>query len=99
MGTLTRHRNLASEVVREFASPTVEEVMAGLLETWGTKARARIHLVGAGKPIVTTQPPMVCAEQLSNQPNTLLLIPRRDDSGHIRPAWLRAGAIAWVEEA
>lgn len=83
----------------QFRAPTLDEVMEGLREAHGTKGKARIHLVGGAKPIVTTMSPMTCASQLSNTPETLLLIPRRDDQGRIRPAWLRAGAIAWVEEA
>lgn len=86
-------------VGKSYRVPTVDEVVAGLLESYGTKGRTRIHLMGGGKPIVTTMPPEVAAHQLTNEPQTLLLVPRRDDSGHIKPAWVRAGAILWVEEA
>jgi hypothetical protein len=82
-----------------YVPPTVEEVMAGLLAEHGTKARSRFHVTGGVKPIVSTLPPLVAASQLSNEPQTLLLVPRRDDSGRIRPAWVRAGAVVYVEEA
>jgi hypothetical protein len=82
-----------------YEPPTVEQVMEGLIQAHGTKARSRFHVTGGVKPIVSTLPPLIAAQQLSNEPQTLLLIPRRDDSGKIRPAWVRAGAVVYVEEA
>lgn len=75
-----------------------QEVAEAIAAQYGAKARTVVHMLHGGK-VVTVLPLDEAARLLAAQPHELLLLARRTDHGSIRAAFVRAGAIAWIEEA
>lgn len=75
---------------------TPQQIAEAEAQAYGNKARTKVHML-YGDVIETVLPIERVADLLSRQPDHLLLVPHRTPSGHIRAAFLRAGAIGWIE--